>query len=164
MPGRRYYRKASWADSGRPPASPKPLPNSSSFGKPLDLLTRRRDAEAVVLVELRGPGEQRTSKQFPKQLPTGGTDRSHAKPVKERVRALIWRPFPSSRPAVTEIQPCRTVFSPDLSPTSDSMSAIWDLEGRRYQQPSIPLSDPGVAVPFLPKDWDRQRRLKPEPD
>ncbi len=143
LPGIRHYPKDSRAASSRPAVSPRSLPNSRLFGKPLDRSTRSRGC--------RGSCSGRTSRAVrtdnlratPKQFPTVGANRSRAKPVKELVRALIKRPFKSSGPAVTEIPPCRSVFLPDLPPTSDSMSAIWDLEGRRHQHPSIPLSDQG---------------------
>ncbi len=143
MPGRRHYPQNCRAASSRSAVSPRSLPNFRLFGKPLDRSTRSRGCS--------GGCSGRTSRAVrtdnlpatPKQFPTVGANRSHAKPVKERVRALIKRPFKSSGPTVTEIPPCRSVFSPDLPPTSDSMSAIWDLEGRCHLHPSIPLSDQG---------------------
>ncbi len=143
LPGVRLYPKDCRAVPSRSAVPPRPLPNSRLFGKALDRLTRSRGCPGCCSGRTSRTVRTENLPSTPRQFPTVEANRSHAKPIKERVRALIKRQFGSSGLAVTEIPPCRSVFLPDLPPTSDSMSAIWDLEGRRHQQPSIPLSDQG---------------------
>ena len=150
----RFAREAPLSQESRtasswPAFTPRPLPNSSLFGEPLNRSTRSRVC--------RGDSPGRTPRAVNteirratlKQFPTVGADRNRGKLLKGLVQALIKRPFNSLEPAVTKIPPCRSVFSPPLPPTSDIISAIWDLEGRHYEQTgsAVRSVEPGSSPP-----------------
>ena len=149
MPGRRHYPKESRTASNWPAFPPRPLPNSSLFGEPLNRSTRSRgrcgDSPG------RTPRAVRTEihRATPNSFSTVRANQNRAKLLKCLVQALIKRPFNSSDPAVTEIPPFRSEFSPPLPPTSDSISAKWDLEGRHHEQTgsTVRSVEPGSSPP-----------------